>query len=152
MATQEATIKAALTGSASWAALMTGGTFLREELVGNSGLSLDSAHGAGAFDSNGALKPTAVLTFGTERPHGDIPTIALNRSMQIWLYEQQGFANIRAAKRLALTLLHYQTVGISDSESINTLIFEGASPEFYDLSMGSRPAQALRFNLTYVRS
>lgn len=156
MATQEAAVKSLLTSSSAWATLITGGTFTWDDLPGGQGFTPDSAAAAGAYDAaTGALKPSAVITFGTDAPHRDIPTIAEERFLSVWLYDQQGFANIRAAKRLLKSLLHYKaagTRGVTDTESINHLYYVNSGPEYYDAPMGDVPASFVRFQIVYVRS
>src|SRR5262245_35610722 len=97
MASQEAAIKSLLTSNGTWTALLTGGTYLWDDL-GNQGATPENLQTAGAYHpTTGALRPTAVITFSTEQPHVDIPTIAEERFFSVWLYDQIGFTNIRTA-------------------------------------------------------
>lgn len=153
MATQEAAIKAALTGNVLWTAhIAAANTFLWDDLPGGLGATPSSLEAAGAFDGNGALEPTAVIVFGSQSPHQDIPTLAENRFLQIWIWQQQGFATIRLAKRAAIKILNYATLGTTDTESVNTLFYGDSSREFFDPGMGNRPCQYLRFEIAFARS
>jgi hypothetical protein len=153
MATQEAALKALLTSNAIWTSqIAAANTFLWDDLPSGLGATPKSLEDAGAFDANGALEPTAVIVFGSEAPHGDIPTIAENRFFQIWMWQQQGFATIRQAKRVAKSVLSYATLNVTDYESVNTIFYGDASREFFDPGMGDRPCLYLRFELAFVRS
>lgn len=149
MASQEALIKSKLTGHAPWAALVTGGVFTWDDL-GNQGATPENLEAKGCFDSSGSLKVTGVLTFGTDTPRMEIPTIAEQRFFTLWLYQERGFATLRTAKRMAKDLLHYQALGASDGEGLNTCHYDDAR-EFYAPELGNRPAIAIRFHIVYIR-
>jgi len=107
---KELAIKAVLTASSSWTTLVTGGTFLFEEL-GRTGLTPDSAAAAGCYDADGLLELTAVLTFGAST-EAEILT-SESQFMRLWLYADSSYINLRTARRLAKTLLDGVTVDAS---------------------------------------
>lgn len=106
---KELAIKAVLTGSTAWTTLVTGGTFLYEEL-GRTGLTPDSAAAAGCY-ADGLLELTAVLTFGAST-EAEILT-SESQFMRLWLYADSSYTNLRAARRVAKNLLDGVTVDAS---------------------------------------
>lgn len=141
---------------------MTGGTYTWDDL-GNQGMTPENAENLGAgvaYDANGALKPLAVITFGVGSPHPDIPQAAESRFFSVWMWQQQGFLTIRAARKLLKGptsasdpsgLLNRRKLAESDDESINYPYYVDER-EFYDPTMGDRPAMTVRFFIDYVRT
>ena len=108
MTALEAAIKAKLTTSPDWTALVTGGTSLYEDL-GINGLMPDNA----LYDMDGNMKLTAVLTFGTSS-EAEI----LNSETEfftLWLYHGTSFAAIKQARTLAKSLLNMKQVATDDA-------------------------------------
>jgi hypothetical protein len=111
MSAKETTIPALLTASASWTALVTGGTWTWDTL-GRLGLTPEVAATKGCYDTNGKLKLTAVLTFGTS---SEAEILTSERAfMRLWLYHDSDYALIRQARRLAKDLLDRKQASSSD--------------------------------------
>lgn len=111
MAAKEAAIRDYLKAQSGWTTLVTGGTFLWDEL-GRNGLEPESAEANGCYDSNGLLKLTAVLTF---EGSSEAEILTSERGfMRVWLYHQSSYDSIRQAKRKAKDLLDRYQVASSD--------------------------------------
>ena len=100
MATLKAAIKTALTGNASWAALVTGGTAWRDEW-GRNGLEPETA----VYDTNGKLKLSAVLTFSTET-EAEIAGSSARGFFQLWVYHDSDTSLLTQAHDLARSILN----------------------------------------------
>lgn len=141
MAAKEAAIKAALTGNAGWTALVTGGTFLYEDL-GRLGLTPETAEANGCYDTNGKLKLTAVITFGT---NSEAEILDSERGFfRLWLYHHSSYILIRQAQRKAKDLLNAQRV-TADSVGTPLMRWVDDMPEFVADDLQGCPAGCSRF-------
>jgi hypothetical protein len=107
MATKEAAIKAKLTGSSAWTTLVTGGTFIWDDL-GRNGLDQEAAVTQGCYDTAGKLKLTAVITFGTASEREILKS--QRQFFRVFLYHDNSYPLIRQAVRLAYDTLNAQQV------------------------------------------
>jgi len=141
MASKEAAIKAALTGNAPWVALVTGGTFLFDEL-GTLGLTPESAEAAGCYDADGKLELTAVLTFDTNT-EAEILT-SERQFFRIWYFHHDSYSLIRQARRKAKDLLDRQQV-TADNEGRPLMRWVDDIREFTEDDLGGALAAASRY-------
>lgn len=144
MTTQRAAVVGLLTASTSWAALVDGGTHLREDW-GRTGLRPEVA----AYDTNGKLKLTAVVTFGTASGK-EIVRNSERRFFQVWLYHDSSYEQIALARRLAKDLLH-QKQASSSTEGLNWIMWADDGPEFVADELGGAAAAVSRFYVDYTR-
>jgi hypothetical protein len=146
---KESAIKAVLTGSTAWTTLVTGGTFLYEEL-GRTGLTPDSAAAAGCYDANGLLELTAVLTFGATT-EAEILT-SESQFMRLWLYADSSYSNLRSARRVAKNLLDGVTVNASATgDGWPLLRWVDDQQEFTADELGGAMACASRYRVLSAR-
>lgn len=144
MASQEAAIKAKLNASAQWTAIFGARTYLPDDLP-NTGLTPSNA----VRDTDGVtLLPHAVLAFGASSQK-EIVLTSERRFFDLYLYEDTGYINIRAGKRLAKTLLHRKQV-VSDNDGLNFISWIGAGQEYTDDSLDGASAQFVRFYIDYT--
>lgn len=144
MATLEANVKAALTGSAAWVALVAGGTYLLDDLP-RTGLTPDGA----SYDSGGKLRPTCVITMETESEDTVLRTE--RRFFRLYCYTDADFATLRSMKRMAKSLLDGKRIA-SDNESYALARYVDSVREYYDDSMAGAAAASVRFYLLYRRT
>lgn len=145
MATKEAAIKAVLTGSSSWTTLVTGGTFLWDDL-GRQGLDPNRAAALGCYDQsdpdNPTLKLTAVLTFSTA---SEREILASKRQFfRLWLYHENSYPLIRQAITLAYSLLNAKQV-TADNEGKPLLRWVDDMQEFVADEMAGAMAGGSRY-------
>lgn len=145
---KESAIKAALTASSAWTTLVTGGTFLFEEL-GRTGLTPESAVAAGCY-TDGLLDLTAVLTFGATTEAEILTSEA--QFMRLWLYADSSYANLRSARRIAKNLLDGVTVDASATgDGWPLLRWVDDQAEFTADEMGGAMACVSRYRVLSAR-
>lgn len=147
MAAKEAAIKAVLTGNAPWAALVTGGTFLFDEL-GPLGLTPETAEAAGSYDANGKLELTAVLTFDTSAEAEILGSEGI--FVRLWLYHYDNYSLIRQARRKAKDLLDRKQV-TADGEGSPLIRWVDDIREFTEDNLGGALAAASRYRVIFRR-
>lgn len=91
--------------------LLEGDSTLMSTLTGGVHTKTDISRQAtpGAFDSNGELKPCALLKISSQRPDGPYHQ-GSSLTFELWFYERSGYDNVEAARERAYTLLHRQSV------------------------------------------
>lgn len=120
----EDTITTRLSTDATLIAILTGGIYARGAL-GREGLTRETK--AAAFDSNGYLKPTAVVAQRALVPDGNVQDQISQQAsaaqiVEIYLYEDKGYTNIDAAmNRIYVLLQGYQFADIFPLEWANTV-------------------------------
>ena len=147
MAAREAAIKAVLTGNAAWTALVTGGTFVWDDL-GREGLTPQKAEALGCYDTAGKLKLTAVLTFDTST-EAEI----LNSERQffrVWLYHHDSYAQIRLGRRKAKDLLNAVQV-TADNEGVALMRWVDDLREFQAAELGGALGTCSRYRVQFRR-
>lgn len=144
MASQKAAIKALLNASSNWTAIFGVRTYLMDDLP-DSGLTFQNA----VKDTDGiGILPHAVLTFGASSEK-EIKNISERLFFDLYLYEDRGYTNIGAAKRLAKTLLNRQQV-VSDYEGLNFIHWIGGGVEFKEEALNNASASFVRFYIDYT--
>lgn len=107
-------VLAADTGAGGVATLLTGGIYDWDE-TGRLGISRDNTATADAFDTNGKVKPCALLKTRSEQPDGPIddpaPAQSVREMLELYLYQDDGYATIESAADRAWSLLHRGWVG-----------------------------------------
>lgn len=111
MATKETAIRDLLKASSAWTTLVSGGTYILDEL-GRTGLTMETLPTA-AKDATlgGALKLVCVITFGTSTEAEVLTTE--RQFMTLWFYHFSDYTLIRQARRKAKDLLNRVTVTTS---------------------------------------
>jgi len=150
MATLTAAIKAALTGTAAWTSLVTGGTLLTDDL-GKNGLQPDDL----SYDNDGVMKLTAMITWSSGGA-AEVVHSTQRRFFYIRLFADptNGWANLRAAQRLLRLpvyesgVLHRRQVQ-TDTEGHALIHWVSPGPEFYDEPLGGAAASFERFYAEY---
>jgi hypothetical protein len=113
-----------LEGDGTLTAILTGGVYTRAE-VGRDGITRESA--PAAFDADGFLKPAALVRQRGLVPDGvvrdQIERVAsAAQVVEIWLYEDRGYASIDGALEELFGLLEgYQFESGFPAEWINTI-------------------------------
>lgn len=148
MAAKEAAVKALLTGSTPWTTLVTGGTFTWDD-TGRLGLTPEKAAALHCYDSNGLLKLTAMLTFGTSS-EANILT-SERQFLQLWLYHDSSYGLIRQARTLAKSLLDRQRTAKTDAEGAPFLRWVDDAKEFTADELGGALACYSRYFVQFVR-
>ncbi len=100
--------KAILEADATLLATATGGVWSFDE-TGRLGLSRTLT--PAAFDSTGRIKPCVLLKVRSRGPFGGIADggsqfVATREVLEVWLYEDTGYANIDIMRDRVFTLLH----------------------------------------------
>jgi hypothetical protein len=144
MATLQAVIKGALTGDVTLMATLTGGIF-DASVLDREGLDLATVQ-----DANGRLKPCGVLRWRGSNPIDPAVLPAEQRFLEVWLYEDQGTANIETAKRLIKALLHYKLFQ-ADNCGLAWLEWAGDLGETTADELGGASADRSRFAVTLTR-
>lgn len=148
MVTKEAAIKALLTGSTPWTTLVTGGTFTWDD-TGRLGLTPEKAAALACYDTNGLLKLTAMLTFGTSAEANIITSE--RQFIQLWLYHDSNYPLIRQARTLAKSLMDRQRTAKTDSEGAPFLRWANDMPEFVADELDGALAGGSRYFVQFVR-
>lgn len=146
MATLQDTVRLYLEGQISLTMILTGGIFDASEMD-REGMDLETVRDA----TTKRLKPWAELRWRGSNPTG--PTDRLNaetRFLEVWLYEDMGYANIEAAKRIVKQLLH-RKVFAADNYGLVWLRWAGDLGEFVADEMGGASGDRCRFELTLTR-
>jgi hypothetical protein len=104
---REAEVAALLEADATLMAILTGGVYTVSEL-GREGITQDSA--PGSFDSDGYLKPTAIVKQRGIVPAGSINDLrekikSASQVVEIWLYQDTNFDAIDSAQDRIYTVL-----------------------------------------------
>lgn len=144
MATQRNALKTKLTGNSSWTALVTGGTYLVDDLPPQ-GLTPDTAQ----YDTGGKLKLTCVITFGANSGREIIST-SQRRFFQLWLYHYNDYDLIQQAVDLAIDLLHRKKFAADDT-GLNMCHWADDNGEFRDEDLQNAAAKAVRFYIDSAR-
>ena len=100
--------KAILEADATLVALATGGVYDYAE-AGPDGISRTTT--PDAFDSNGIIKPCILLKSRGGVPDGALTDegtqyLSVREALEVWFYEDTGYANIEAMRDRVYTLLH----------------------------------------------
>lgn len=106
MADYSTLIESMLESSIPLAALATGGIY-STDTIGRLGIT--RANLPGAF-TNGLIKPTIVVRERSSTPTGEITdeanqVISMRTVVEIWLYQDTGYATIQSMKQLVYNLL-----------------------------------------------
>jgi len=145
--TVQADIVAVLEASSPLMAVLTGGVYEQDE-VGE----ISRQATADAFDSNGELKPCALVAEGTELPRGGIDHsgqgVSVQTPVNIYFYERVGYENIAAAMDLSFTLLNGQKIGSSTFR----VEYENAVKNQVDQSLRNASLGVQRFMVVRLRS
>lgn len=141
MATLESAVETAIEAAAG--TTLTGGMYSAEEMDrGN--VTLDTV----LRDTNGRILP-----FGVLRWRGDIPGGGLHdsgrRFLEVWLYEDSGYDNIRAARRAIRKALHRQYF-TTDGESSAMGRWVGDLGELTADELGGASMDRVRIQFTYA--
>lgn len=151
MASFQEAIHDALVAESAWTDLVTGGTYLLDDL-GRNGLTLDNA----PYDAAGQMKLTAVLTVSSGGP-AEVAQTAERRFLYVRLYDDtvHGWERIRAARRLLLLLpaeggvLHRRQLESDDGHVLVSWV--NAGPEFYEEELNGACASFERFYAQFRR-
>lgn len=130
-------VKAELAGDATLVTILTGGVFDRR------GISRTLT--PNAYDTDGTLKPCAVVALETAVPVGPHPDYRMERVFfVVYLYEEEGnaYAGIDVAKQRIKALLHQQTVTTTPDT-----VWEIRHAD----SLGDSYDETLRAEMTYER-
>jgi len=147
MATRAAAIKAVLTGSSAWTTLVTGGTFLWDDL-GRNGLTPEVAEALGCYDADGKLELTAVLTMGTSGP---AEVFDSERGFfRVWLYHDSSYPLIRQAVRKTKDLLERTRITVTD-EGTPFIRWVDDMQEFIADELGGAMAGGSRYRIQHRR-
>lgn len=145
MATLEAATKTLLTGDATLMAILTGGLHDAADMD-RDGWTLDNVERT----PTGRIKPFGVVRWGSDNPFGPLGNyVAGRRFLNLWLYEDTGLDNIRAAKRRAKTLLHRQYFS-TDNEGLVRLKWAGNLGEGVADELGGASCERIRFEVIYT--
>lgn len=150
MATLSVAIKSALTGAVAWTTLVTGSTYLLDDL-GVNGLTPDKL----TYDANGRMRLTAVINWSAGTP-AEIVHRTYRRFFYVRLFGDpvNGFVNIRAAQRLLQLpnydggVLHRARV-VSDTEGHALIAFVNVGTEYYDEELNGACASFSRLVAEY---
>jgi hypothetical protein len=149
MATQRNALKAKLTANSSWTALVTGGTYLTDDLPPQ-GLTPDiPADVAPIYGADGNLKLTCVITFGAVSGREIIST-SQRRFFQLWLYHYNDYDLIQQAVDLAIDILHRKQFKADDT-GLNMCHWADDNGEFRDEDLQNAAAKAVRFYIDSAR-
>ncbi len=105
-------------------ATLTGGVF-ESGLVGREGITRETA--AGAFDSNGYLKPCALVKQRALVPDGGVrdglaQAVSATQVVEVWLYEDSGYTNLDTARARLFALLEGHVFsGAYPAEWVNSI-------------------------------
>lgn len=147
MATKETAIRDLLKASGAWTGLVTGGTYILDEL-GRTGLSMNSLPAA-AKDANGALKLTCVITFGASA-EAEVSGNTQRGFFTLWLYHYSDYSVIRQARRKAKDLLDRKQVSTTD-EGSPFLFWVNDAPEYREDELGGALACYSRYAVQFGR-
>lgn len=145
MATKEAAVKALLTGSSGWTALVAAADTYVDSDLGRLGLTPDIAR----VDANGKLKNAAVIVFGTSSP-AEIPQSTERQFFTVWFYADSSIADLRTIRRKAKDLLHRKQV-TTDTEGCPFLFWVDDTQPRPDDSMGGALACSSRYAIKFSR-
>lgn len=148
MATKETAVRDLLKANAGWTSLVTGGTYILDEL-GRTGLSLETLPTA-AKDAtlSGALKLVCVITFGTSI-EAEVLT-SENQFMTLWFYHHSDRALIKQARRKAKDLLDRQQV-TTTTEGHPLIRWVNDLGDFNEDELRGAMAGASRYRLIFSR-
>lgn len=113
-----------MTGDATLMAILTGGVF-KSESIGLEGITRATA--TGAFDTNGYLKPCALVKQRGLIPDGQIADGISQKTsaaqvVEVWLYQDQLYTSIDSAMARLYTLFQgYQLSDTFPIEWVNTI-------------------------------
>lgn len=141
---QRDAIKALLTANAGWNALVTGGTYLFDDLDPRLGLTIQTAQ----YDSLGQLLPTVVLSFNASNPT-QLWT-SERRFFQLTCYDHSGYDRIEQMHRAAKDLLHRKQA-VSDDEGLNFIVWAGGGAHYTEDHLKGAPAAFVRYAIEFTR-
>lgn len=141
MATLEAALEADLDAYAALNAVMTGLRLDTGELDRAEWRMEDLPH-----DGDGRLQPFYVLRWGSSGPMPPVQ-VAERRFVAIHLYEDMGWVNIRAAKRLLKARYHRNYALTTDNEGLVWLNWIGHAGEDSAEELGGAPHSMVRFEI-----
>lgn len=149
MASKESLIKSILTVSSTWTTLVTGGTFLYDDL-GRVGLDMTAAEANGCYDSSThKLKLTAVLTFGQSTEAEVLGSES--EFIRLWVYHDNAFATIRQAKRIAKNLFDKTITSKTTDEGTILIRWVDDMPDFTADELGGALAGCSRYRILFRR-
>lgn len=123
-------IKSKLSGDSTLMTILTGGVFDRR------GISRTGT--PAAYDSNGTIKPCAVVTIEATTTKGPKEFDFEQVFFQVWLFEAEGnhYVNIDPARDRVRALLHRATVTISPG-GVHEIIHADSLGDSYDDALGA---------------
>lgn len=130
MANERAAIKAALTGSATWTALVSAVNTKWYEEWGATGLEPKTA----PADSNGILSPCAVLTMGVRTP-ANIANYGERAFFRLWVYNATDYMAVQTALYTARRILNNTQI-TADNRGKPLLKWVDDVQEFIDDELG----------------
>ena len=102
-------VRTALMADAAFVALLTGGVYTWN-VTGKLFISRDNSATSTAFDANGVLKPCCMVKVRSATPTNTLsdplPLQGERLALEIWFYQDDGYATIESAKQRAFVLLH----------------------------------------------
>ncbi|MFA4973746.1 MAG: hypothetical protein WC683_14135 [bacterium] len=129
------------TGAGGFATVLTGGVYDWDE-TGRLGISRENTATSTAFDANKRLKPCALIRTRSQEPDGFIadptPVRSIIETVELWLYQVDGYETIEDAEARAFTLLDQQRA------SNHTLRYNGVIRAYDD------PLDAFVLRATYT--
>lgn len=146
MATLRAAVKSTLSGDSTLATLLPGGVYDTEDFTFDEGGANEVPRKANGVEVN----PFAYVRFREADPYGPYLVQGEMQSIEIYVYDNYGYATLESAISRIKALLHFQEVS-ADDRQLAFLVTAHISGELNAPELGNIPCQFIRFRNTQIR-